>query len=67
MFVAVISLGDEFWLLKAPDGRRFVISGKENVTVCPEGSAAPIFGGRGLSYRAARGLLEEVLGKELAA
>jgi hypothetical protein len=67
MFVALVGQDKKSWLLEASDGRRFIISGKENVTVCPEGSHAPIFGGRGLSYRAARGLLEEVLGKELAA
>ena len=64
MFVAILKQDRKSWLLEASDGRRFVISGKKDVTVCPEGSQTPLLTARGVSYKAARRLLEEELAKE---
>jgi hypothetical protein len=66
MFVAVLKQERKSWLLEASDGRRFVISGKKDVTVCPEGSKTPVVTARGISFKAARRLLEEELSKEAA-
>jgi hypothetical protein len=66
MFVAVLKQERKSWLLEASDGRRFVISGKKDVTVCPEGSETPVVTARGISFKAARRLLEEELSKEAA-
>ena len=67
MFVTVVNKSRKSWLLEASDGRRFVMTGKKEVTVCPEGSETPVLTGRGLSFKAARRLLEEELTNELAA
>ncbi len=67
MFVRVLNQNRKAWLLEASDGRRFVISGKKDVTVCPEGSQTPVLTARGLSYKAARRLLEEELSNGVAA
>jgi hypothetical protein len=66
MFVVVLKQERKSWLLEASDGRRFVISGKKDVTVCPEGSETPVVTARGISFKAARRLLEEELSKEAA-
>jgi hypothetical protein len=67
MFVAIVDQNRKSWVLEASDGRRFIVSGKKDVVVCPEGSQTPVVAGRGLSYKAARRLLERQLGNELAA
>ena len=67
MFVAVIKQDKKSWLLEASDGRRFVMTGKKDVVVCPEGSDTPVLTARGVSYKAARHLLEEELNKGVVA
>jgi len=67
MFVRVLNQNRKSWVLEASDGRRFVMSGKKDVTVCPEGSQTPVLTARGLSFKAARRLLEEELSNGVAA
>jgi hypothetical protein len=71
MFAALVGQDKRSWLPEVSDGRRFVISGKDDATVRPKvrpaGSRTPIFGGRRLFCRAARGPLAKVLGKQPAA
>ena len=67
MFVAILKQERKSWLVEASDGRRFVISGRKDVTVCPEGSQTPLLTARGISFKAARHLLEEELSKEVVA
>ncbi len=68
MFVRVLNQNRKSWVLESSDGRRFVMSGKKDVTtVCPEGSQTPVLTGRGLSFKAARRLLEEELSNGVAA
>ena len=67
MFVAILKQERKSWLLEASDGRRFVMTGKKDVVVCPEGSDTPVLTARGVSYKAARRLLEEELSKEVVA
>jgi hypothetical protein len=71
MHVTVVNETRKSSLVEAPDGRRFIISGKKEVTVRPEGSDTPIVSGKGLSFKAARRLLEIELSnqkdKDLAA
>lgn len=67
MFVRVLNQNRKSWLVEASDGRRFVISGKKDVTVRPEESETPVLTGYGLSFKAARRLLEEELSNQMAA
>jgi len=67
MFVRVLKHDRKAWLVEASDGRRFVISGKKDVTVCSEESETPVLAGRGLSFKAARRLLEEELSNQMVA
>ncbi len=64
MFMAVVERRRKFWLLEASDGRRFGVSGRKEVKVVPEGSETPVLSGRGLSFKAARRLLEVELGHQ---
>jgi hypothetical protein len=66
MFVAIVKQDKKSWLLEASDGRRFVMTGKKDVVVCPEGSDTPLVTARGISYKAARRLLEEELSRAAA-
>lgn len=67
MFVRVLNQNRKSWVLEASDGRRFVMSGKKDVTVCPEGSQTPVLTARGFSFKATRRLLEEELSNGVAA
>ena len=63
MQIAIVSQDKKCWVVEADDGRRFVISGKRDVKVCPEGSAEAIVTSRGIPYKTALRLLERELEK----
>ncbi len=67
MWVTVIKENRKSSLVEAPDGRRFVLAKKRGVmNVFPEGTDVPVVSGWGLSYKAARRLLEIRLTQEAA-
>lgn len=64
MFVTILSRDKKSWVVEAQDGRRFVISGKKDVVIRPQGEDNAFVSARGISFKAAVRLLEEQLSQQ---
>lgn len=68
MYVTIVSENRKSSVVEAADGRRFILTKRKGVMAAyPEGSETAVISGRGLSYKAARRLLERELSEQQAA